>query len=30
VHLERDHITIISTPFFFDVSITGYLVDAPQ
>ena len=28
VHLERDHITIISIPFFFDVSITGYLVDA--
>jgi hypothetical protein len=27
VHLERDHITIISIPFFFDVSITGYLVD---
>jgi hypothetical protein len=28
VRLERDHITIISVPFSFDVSITGYLVDA--
>lgn len=27
VRLERDHITIISIPFFFDVNITGYLVD---
>lgn len=30
VHLERDHITILSVPFSFDVSITGFLVDAPQ
>jgi hypothetical protein len=32
VHLERDHIIGLSTvpPFFFNVSITGYLVDAPQ
>ena len=32
VRLERDHIIGLSTipPFSFDVSITGYLVDAPQ
>ena len=32
VHLERDHIIGLSTvpPFFFNVSITGCLVDAPQ
>jgi len=30
VHLERDHITIISVPFSFEVNITGYLVDAQQ
>ena len=30
VHLERDHITILSVPFSFEVNITGYLVDAPQ
>ena len=27
VRLERDHITILTVPFSFDVSITGYLVD---
>lgn len=27
VRLERDHITILTVPFFFDASITGYLVD---
>ena len=32
VHLERDHIIGLSSvpPFSFNVSITGYLVDAPQ
>ena len=30
VHLERDHITILSVPFSFEVNITGHLVDAPQ
>ena len=30
VHLERDHITILSVPFSFEVNITGYLVDAQQ
>jgi hypothetical protein len=27
VHLERDHITILTVPFSFEVNITGYLVD---
>ena len=27
IRLERDHITILTVPFSFDVSITGYLVD---
>ena len=30
VRLERDHITIITVPFSFEVNITGYLVDALQ
>ena len=30
VHLERDHITILTVPFSFEVNITGHLVDAPQ
>jgi hypothetical protein len=28
VHLERDHITILSVPFSFEVNIAGHLVDA--